>query len=307
MNIAFANRDFQGYGENPPNPMWPGNARVAVSFVVNFEEGSEASLSIGDARNEKVYEVTDEVIGVPDRCMESHYEYGTKAGYWRIVRVFEKFGIKATFSTCGFAAEISPWLIRDAAGKGHEISCHGWRWEKHANLSEDEERLAIARTVETIQRITGTLPVGWHTRSTPSTNTRRLLTEHGGFIYDSDDYGDDLPFYADVSGHHRLVVPYAFDTNDMHYHFGYHRFVSADDFADYVIEAFDQLWEEGEISPKMLSIGLHLRIVGRPGRIGSLTKMIGHMQKKGEVWFARREDIARHWLSRFPPDRGQNP
>jgi peptidoglycan/xylan/chitin deacetylase (PgdA/CDA1 family) len=300
MDTTSTSRDFQGYGENPPHPSWPGKARVAVSFVVNFEEGSEATLSLGDPRNERVYEVTDEVTGVADRCMESHYEYGTKAGYWRIIRVFDRWGVKATFSTCGLAASVSPWLVRDAFDKGHEISCHGWRWEKHANLSEADERTAIARNVRVIEEITGRTPVGWHTRSTPSPNTRRLLSEHGAFIYDSDDYSDDLPFYANANGTPRLVIPYSFDTNDMHYHFGFHRFVSADDFADYVIDSFDQLWDEGEIAPKMMSIGLHLRIVGRPGRIGSLNKIIDHMKKRGAVWFARREDIARHWLKFFP-------
>ena len=238
-------RDLKGYGRTPPNPEWPGGARVAVSFVINFEEGAEMSLSAGDGFSEKVYEVTDEVTGVADLCMETHFAYGTKAAWWRIADSLERLGVPATVSACGRAAELSPWLIEDAVKRGHEISCHGWRWEKHAHLKEDEEREKIARTHKVLSEIAGSPVVGWHTRSTPSPNTRRLLVEHGGFLYDSDDYSDDLPFHVDVSGKKHLVIPYAFDTNDMHYHQGFHRFVTARDFAEYTTDAFDTLWAEG--------------------------------------------------------------
>ncbi len=273
-------RDLKGYGRTPPDAKWPGGARVAVSFVINFEEGAELSLSAGDASNEKVYEVTDEVTGVPDRCMESHFEYGTKAAWWRIADVLERLGVPATVSACGKAAELSPWLIEDAVKRGHEIACHGWRWEKHAYMAEADERQAIARAVMVLTQIAGSRPVGWHTRSTPSPNTRRLLVENG-FLYDSDDYSDDLPFFIDVSGKQHLVLPYSFDTNDMHYHQGFHRFVTARDFADYTTDAFETLWAEGERTPKMMSIGLHLRMM------------------KGGAWFATRRQIAEHWLGRF--------
>jgi allantoinase len=292
-------RDLKGYGRTPPDPRWPGGARVAVSFVINFEEGAEMSLSSGDATNEKVYEVTDEVTGVPDRCMESHFEYGTKAAWWRIADRLERLGVQATVSTCGRAAELSPWLIEDAVKRGHEISCHGWRWEKHAHLAEADEREKIAKTHKVLSQIAGAPVVGWHTRSTPSPNTRRLLVEHGGFTYDSDDYSDDLPFFVEVSGKKHVVVPYAFDTNDMHYHQGFHRLVTADDFAGYTNEAFDTLWEEGARSPKMMSIGLHLRMIGRPGRIAALDRIVGHMKEKGDAWFATRRQIAEHWQKRF--------
>ena len=292
-------RDLKGYGRTPPDPKWPGGARVAVSFVINFEEGAEMSLSAGDAHNEKVYEVTDEVVGVPDRCMESHFEYGTKAAWWRIADSLERLGVPATVSTCGLAAELSPWLIHDAVARGHEISCHGWRWEKHAHMEEAKEREIIARTVKALTEIAGTRPVGWHTRSTPSPNTRRLLVEEGGFLYDSDDYSDDLPFHVEVAGKRHLVLPYSFDTNDMHYHQGFHRFVSARDFADYTSDAFDALWAEGERSPKMMSIGLHLRMIGRPGRIAALDRIVSHMKQKGGAWFATRRQIAEHWRARF--------
>ncbi len=295
-------RDLKGYGREPPDPQWPGGARVAVSFVINFEEGAEMSLSSGDSFNEKVYEVTDEVTGVPDRCMESHFEYGTKVAWWRLADRLETLGVPATVSTCGLAAELSPWLIEDAVKRGHEISCHGWRWEKHAHLEEDEEREKIARCHRVLSALAGAPVVGWHTRSTPSPNTRRLLVEHGGFLYDSDDYSDDLPFFVRVSGRKHLVVPYSFDTNDMHFHQGFHRLVTADDFAGYTIDAFDTLWAEGARMPKMMSIGLHLRMIGRPGRIAAIDRIVEHMQIKGETWFATRRQIAEHWIGRFDAD-----
>ena len=296
-------RDLKGYGRTPPHANWPGGARVAVSFVINFEEGAEMSLSSGDAFNEKTYEVTDEIAGIPDRCMESHFEYGTKAAWWRIADTLERLGVAATVSTCGQAAELSPWLIEDAVRRGHEISCHGWRWERHAHLKEDEEREKIARTHKVLSEIAGAPVVGWHTRSTPSPNTRRLLVEHGGFLYDSDDYSDDLPFQVQVSGKKHLVIPYSFDTNDMHYHQGFHRFVTARDFAEYTTDAFDTLWQEGERAPKMMSIGLHLRMIGRPGRIAALDRIVGHVRERGAVWFATRRQIAEHWLGHAARER----
>jgi peptidoglycan/xylan/chitin deacetylase (PgdA/CDA1 family) len=291
-------RDFLGYGGHFPYPHWPRRARVAVSFVVNVEEGAELSLSSGDASNESVYEVVDEVTGVPDACMETHFEYGTRAGYWRIMEVLERFGVAATLSACGRALEVSPWLAADGVRRGHEISAHGYRWERHAHMTESDERAVIARTVQAITKAAGTRPLGWHTRSTPSPHTRRLLVENG-FLYDSDAYSDDLPFLADVGGRKHVVIPYSFDTNDMHFHQGRQRFVTAGDFAEYVIDAFDTLWREGGTAPKMLSIGLHLRMIGRPGRIGGLERVLEHMRDKGGTWFARRDAIARHWIARF--------
>ena len=291
-------RDFRGYGDRPPDPRWPGGARVAVSFVVNVEEGAELSLSAGDERNESVYEVMDEVRGVPDPCMETHFEYGTRAGYWRIMDVLDRFMVPATLSACGRALEVSPWLAADGARRGHEVAAHGYRWETHAGMTEDDERAVIARAVEAITSAVGTRPVGWHTRSAASPNTRRLLVE-SGFLYDSDAYSDDLPFFTPVGARRHLVIPYSFDTNDMHFHQGRQRFVTAGDFAEYVTDAFDALWREGASAPKMLSVGLHLRMIGRPGRIGGLERVIAHMQDKGNVWFARRDQIAHHWIALF--------
>ncbi|GGF80924.1 chitin deacetylase [Azorhizobium oxalatiphilum] len=290
-------RDLKGYAGSPPDPQWPGKARVAVSFVVNFEEGAEFTVSEGDPVNEGIYEVDHRLEG-PDPCIESHFEYGTRAAWWRVMDLLDAHGAKVTVSSCGRAVERSPELARDAVARGHEVSAHGWRWESHAGLDEATERARIARTVEAITRATGQRPVGWHTRSASTANTRRLLVEDGGFLYDSDAYNDDLPYYVEVAGRPHLVLPYAFDTNDMHFQHT-QRFRGAD-FADYVIDAFDWLAREGERAPKMLSIGLHLRMIGRPGRIGALDRILAHICGSGHAWVAPRADIARHWRTTFP-------
>ncbi len=290
-------RDFLGYGATLPDPGWPDGARIAVSVVVNVEEGAELSIADGDERNEAVYEITDEVRDAPDPCRDSHFEYGTRAGYWRIMRVLDQAGVPSTLNACGRAVARSPWLARDAVARGHEVACHGWRWERHAGMAEAAERAAIARTVATIAAAAGSPPLGWHTKSAPSVNTRRLLVEHGGFRYDSDAYNDDLPFFVPVSGRRHLVLPYSFDTNDMNFQQAGHHFATAAHFADYVIDAFDALFAEGG---RMMSVGLHLRIIGRPGRIDGLARVLRHMRGRGQVWFARRDAIARHWLARFP-------
>lgn len=292
-------RDFRGYGRTPPDPHWPGDARVAVSFVVNVEEGAELSVVDGDERNEAVYEVTEEIVGGPDPCRDTHFEYGTRAGYWRIMEALDAGGAQSTLNACGRAVARSPWLAQDAIARGHEIACHGWRWERHAGMDEATERTTIARAVGAIRDAIGIAPVGWHTRSAPSANTRRLLIEHGGFLYDSDAYSDDLPFFVPVGDRRQLVLPYSFDTNDMHFHQGSQRFATASHFAEYVIDAYDTLWREGADHPRMLSVGLHLRMIGRPGRISGLERVLRHMQDRGSVWLARRDAIARHWLDRF--------
>ena len=297
MDHPLAPRDFRGDGGEPPDPKWPGGARLALSFVVNVEEGAELSVTTGDARNESVYEIREEVVGARDPCMESHFEYGTRVGYWRIVELLDRFGITATFSACGRAVESSPWLGADAVGRGHEVAAHGYRWESHAGMAENYEREVIRRTVAAIRASTGHRPAGWHTRSAASVNTRRLLVEEGGFLYDSDSYNDDLPYVVTVAGGPHVVLPYSFDTNDMRFapNGG---FIHGEDFARYCIDAFDWFLREGERTPRMMSVGLHLRVIGKPGRIAGLEKLLQHVCGKNGVWIARRQDIARHWRAR---------
>lgn len=288
-------RDFRGYGGTPPAIRWPNDARVAISLVINVEEGGELSIGQGDERNEAIYEVVEEIPGVRDLCMESHFEYGTRAGWPRIRKLLRDYGARGTVNAIGRSLMISPWLVREAVEDGHEIAAHGWRWERHANMTEAEERIAIARTVEAITLTAGTPPRGWHTRSATSPNTRRLLIEQGGFFYDSNAYNDDMPYLVDVSGRDHLVLPYSFDTNDMRFTRG-GGFVFGEDFARYCIDAFDQLYAEGKHAPRMMTVGLHLRIIGRAGRIGGLERFLAHVASKPGVWFARRDEIARHWL-----------
>jgi peptidoglycan/xylan/chitin deacetylase (PgdA/CDA1 family) len=290
-------RDFIGYAGAPPNPHWPGGAKVALSFVINFEEGAEFAVSEGDSVNEGVYEVDHRLDG-PDPCIESHFEYGARAGWWRIMDLFDAYGVKATVSACGRAVERSPALARDAIRRGHEVSAHGWRWESHAGMAEADERKAIARTVEAIANATGARPLGWHTRSAASQNTRRLLAEEGGFLYDCDAYNDDLPYFTEVAGKRHLVMPYAFDTNDMH--FQHTQRFRGSDFADYIVDAYDWLVREGARAPKMMSVGLHLRMIGRPGRIGALETILRHVTQGDAAWIAPRAAIARHWHETFP-------
>lgn len=289
-------RDLLGYGGAPPCVAWPGGAKVAVSLVVNFEEGGEYAIGDGDHRNELVHEAIDDVGALPDLCTESHFAYGTRAAWWRIAKLFDTHGVKATVSSCGRAVERSPWLARDAVARGHEVSCHGWRWERHAGMDEASERKNIAKTYNAIKQACGVAPVGWHTRSSSTPNTRRLLVEHGGFLYDSDAYDDDLPYAVFVAGTRHLVLPYAFDTNDMRFRPG-GAFTQGEDFARYVVAAFDWLAREADEAPRMMSIGLHLRTIGRPARIGGLEAILMALQERGTAWFARRDEIAKHWLA----------
>ena len=227
-----AGRDLAGYGRNPPDPAWPGGARLAVSFVVNVEEGAELSIASGDERNESVPESAQLVQGAPDPCMETHFAYGSRVGFWRVLDAFEARGMKATFNACGRAVAATPMLAAEPAARGHEVSCHGWRWEMHANMNEATERAVIARTVAVLAEAARTRPVGWHTKSAPSVNTRRLLLEEGGFLYDSDAYDDDLPrLVPGAGGKPHVILPYAFDTNDMRFRPG-QGFVFAEDFSD---------------------------------------------------------------------------
>ncbi|MEM9147195.1 MAG: polysaccharide deacetylase family protein [Pseudomonadota bacterium] len=278
----------------PPAVRWPGDAHVAVSFVLNIEEGAELSIADGDERNELIYEAIDDVGVLPDPCLESHFGYGPRAGWPRIAALFARHNVPITLSVCGRAAERTPWLIAEAAAAGHEIACHGWRWERHAGMDEATERIVIARTHAAIAKVAGQPPVGWHTRSASTPATRRLLVEHGGFSYDSDAYDDDMPRLETLLGRPHVVLPYAFDTNDMRFGPG-GAFVQGADFAIYCLAAFDWLSKEGRHAPRMMSVGLHQRIIGRPGRICGLEQLLIGLAARGSTWIATRAQIAAHW------------
>ena len=301
-----AGRDLAGYRDNPPKVSWPNGARLALSIVVNIEEGAELAVSMGDERNESVYEIVERIDGARDLCMESHFAYGARAAWPRLRQTLKRYGVTATLNVCGRAIALSPWIAEEAMADGHEIMCHGYRWENHAHMAVSDERETISRTIDAIVKAAGKTPVGWHTRSSPSVNTRRLLVENGGFLYDSDAYDDDLPYVVEILGRSHIVLPYAFDTNDMRF-FNNGGFVFGDDFARYCIEAFDRLYSEGASRPRMMTIGLHLRIIGRPGRIGGLERFLSHAASRAGTWFARRDEVAHAWragigLPRWAPE-----
>jgi putative urate catabolism protein len=298
-------RDLAGYGRNPPDAQWPGNARIAVQFVLNYEEGGENCVLHGDPGSEQFLSEMFNPPAFPERhlSMEGIYEYGSRAGVWRILREFEKRGLPLTVFGVSMALERYPELARAFVELGHEIACHGWRWIHYQNLDEATEREHLRTAMEIIRKLTGERPLGWYTgRDSP--NTRRLVVDYGGFEYDSDYYGDDLPFWmkvrktdGDTANH--LVVPYTLDCNDMRFALpqGYSH---ADPFFQYLRDSFDALYAEGEEAPKMMSIGMHCRLLGRPGRITALQRFLDHIERHDRVWVCRRLDIARHWKQVHP-------
>ena len=277
---------------------WPGGAGLALSFVLNIEEGAELAIADGDEVNEAVHEITNRLDGIPDYCLGTHFEYGTRAGYHRIVQRFIDAGLPLTLNVCGRALERTPWVADDARRHGFELCGHGWRWESPASMDEATERDSIERTVATITRLAGRAPAGWHCKGSRSPHTRRLLRERGGFVYDSDDYGDDLPRLLDLGdgGPPHVVLTYGFDTNDMRF-FDRGGFVRAADFSGYVGDAIEALLAESRQAPRMLTIGLHTRIIGRPGRIAGLDALLRQVQRLGDsVNVMTREAIARAWI-----------
>lgn len=298
-------RDLRGYGRDVPHANWPGKARIAVQFVLNYEEGGENCVLHGDPASEQFL---SEIVGAaayPDRhkSMESIYEYGSRAGVWRILKEFERRGMPMTIFGVGMALERHPEVAQAFVDAGHEIACHGYRWIHYQDKPEELEREHMQRCVDIIKQLTGKHPAGWYTgRDSP--NTRRLVAEEGQFLYDSDNYGDDLPFWEEVrlqdgSIHPQLIVPYTLDTNDMRFATP-QGFNTGDDFFHFLRDAFDVLYEEGEETPKMLSIGLHCRLIGRPSRFRGLQRFLDHVQKHDRVWVATREEIARHWVQTHP-------
>lgn len=294
-------RDLIGYGANPPDPRWPGGARVAVSFVLNFEEGGENSILHGDKTSEVyLYEVVGLTprVGERDLSVESVYEYGSRAGFWRILRLFNERDLKFTSYAVGMAVARNPEGARAMAAAGHEVASHGWRWIDYRKVPIAVERKHMRLAIDTIRDICGERPVGWYTGRV-SANTRKLVIEEGGFLYDSDSYSDDLPYWNREGKDGLLIIPYTLDNNDMK--FGTAQgFNSGDDFFTYVKDAFDVLYREGETSPKMMSIGLHMRLVGRPGRAAALARLLDYIQGHDKVWICRRRDIAEHWRKVHP-------
>ena len=302
-------RDLVGYGCNPPHPQWPGQARVALQFVLNYEEGGENAVLHGDGGSEQFLSEMFNPPSFTERhmSMEGIYEYGSRVGVWRILREFEKRGLPLTVFGVGMALQRHPELTAAFVELGHEIACHGWRWISYQNLDEATEREHMRLGLDAIEKLTGKRPLGWYTgRDSPQ--TRRLVADDGGLLYDSDYYGDDLPFWMKVKRTDgtvvpRLVVPYTLDTNDMRFSLP-QGFAQAEDFYIYLRDSFDALYAEGdpngENAPKMMSIGMHCRLLGRPGRLVALQRFLDHVAKHDKVWVCRRVDIARHWQATHP-------
>ena len=294
-------RDLSGYNGNPPPADWPGGARVAVQFVLNYEEGGENSVLHGDPASETFL---SEIIGAAafegarHMSMESIYEYGSRAGVWRLLDLFKSRGVPLTVFAVAMAAERHPAVIERCLADGHEIASHGYRWINYHGVPEPVERDHLHQAMAILTRICGTRPLGWYTGRT-SENTRRLVAEYGGFLYDADDYSDDLPFWSRMVDVPHLIVPYTLDANDMRFA-AMQGFNSGDQFFAYLKDAFDTLYEEGAKAPKMMSIGLHCRLVGRPGRFASLKRFLDYVLKHDKAWVCRRVDIARHWHQRHP-------
>jgi putative urate catabolism protein len=302
-------RDLIGYGRNPPHPQWPGQARVALQFVLNYEEGGENAVLHGDGGSEQFLSEMFNPPSFTERhmSMEGIYEYGSRVGVWRILREFEKRGLPLTVFGVGMALQRHPELTAAFVELGHEIACHGWRWISYQNLDEATEREHMRLGLDAIEKLTGNRPLGWYTgRDSPQ--TRRLVADDGGLLYDSDYYGDDLPFWMKVKRSDgavvpRLVVPYTLDTNDMRFSLP-QGFAQAEDFFIYLRDSFDALYAEGDPNgqnaPKMMSIGMHCRLLGRPGRLVALQRFLDHVAKHDKVWVCRRVDIARHWQATHP-------
>jgi allantoinase len=293
-------RDMIGYGRTPPHADWPGGAKIAVQLVLNYEEGAEASVLHGDAGAETF--LSDminpaPVVGARNISMEQIYEYGSRAGVWRLLRLFERCGVPVTVFGVAMAMERNPAVVEAFLEAGHEIVSHGWRWINYQNVPEAVEREHMARAIEIHTRLTGERPLGWYTGRT-SPNTRRLTALEGGFLYDADDYSDDLPFWSAAHGRPQLIVPYTLEANDMR--FSGTGLNTGEQFFSYLKAAFDVLYAEGAQAPKMMSVGLHCRIVGRPGKLAGLERFIRYAQGHPDVWFCRRIDIARHWIARHP-------
>ena len=294
-------RDFVGYGANPPDPQWPNNARIAVQFVVNYEEGGEHNILDGDPHSEVFLLETPgakPIDGARNINSETLFEYGSRAGFWRLMRLFDDRGLNFTCYAVGMAIEKNPGAAIAMHQAGHELASHGWRWIDYQHADEATERAHLARTIEVHERIIGERPLGWYIgRGSPI--TRRLVVEDGGFLYDSDAYNDDLPYWVTVGDKPHLVIPYTLDNNDMKFAVP-PGFTSGEGFFCYLKDAFDVLYAEGDTAPKMMSIGLHCRLAGRPGRAAALARFMDYVLDHDRVWVCRRIDIAKHWHDVHP-------
>jgi peptidoglycan/xylan/chitin deacetylase (PgdA/CDA1 family) len=297
-DVPGPRRDLVGYGRNGPKVVWPNGAKVAVSLVMNYEEGSEASYPAGDERNEGLGEIAYSMkAGVRDLAVESVFEYGSRAGVWRLNRLFDEYGLRVTYFANGAALERNPEVGQWIREGGHEPCSHGWRWEEAWQLTREEEREHMRLGIETIEKTCGERPRGWYCRYGPSIHTRELVVEEGGFVYDSDAYNDDLPYFTAVGDHQHLVVPYTLTYNDARYIMAQGT-GTASGWAESLKTALDELHREGEAGyPKMMSVGLHARWIGQAGRIAGLREFVDYALAKGDVWFARRIDIAEWWLA----------
>ena len=294
-------RNLAGYGANPPDSQWPGGARLALQVVLNYEEGGENCILHGDAGSEAFL---SEMVGAESRhgvrhmSMESVYEYGSRVGVWRLARLFREYQVPVTVFAVGMAVERHPEPIRMLFDAGHEICSHGYRWIDYQYVDSAVEREHMHQAIQAIERVTGERPLGWYTGRT-SPNTRRLVVENGGFLYDSDDYSDDLPFWDLGHGTPLLIIPYTLDANDMRFATR-QGFNSGEQFFHYLKDTFDVLLAEGQHTPRMMSVGLHCRLAGRPGRYAALERFIRYARTFDEVWWCRRIDIARHWHRHHP-------
>lgn len=293
-------RDYVGYADDPPHPQWPGGARIAVNINLNYEGGGERSIMDGDGVSEDVLNDIGQpsLEGLRSPLVESVFAYGSRVGGWRLLDLFRRFDVKVCLLAVAKAAERNPRLTRAFADAGHEIVSHHYRWLDYQVMPEAEEREHIRLAFETIERIAGVAPVGWMT-GRPSANTRRLLVETGKLLYDRDSLADEVPYWLDVAGRKHLVIPYSFETNDNR--FDQNRgFSTGDDFARYMIDCFETLYAEGADRPKMMSLALHDRLIGRPGRITGLVKFLDHVKSRDKVWVATGRDIAEHWMRVHP-------
>ncbi len=293
----MTDRDFIGYGPIPPDPRWPGSARLAINIVLNYEEGSEPSFPDGDGVTEAG--LTDGGRGgaARDLAAESMFEYGSRVGVWRLLRILQARKAAATVFGCAVALERNPAVVDAIKEMGLDVCCHGNRWVEHQAMSEEQERREIAQAVTTLQQLFGEAPAGWYCRYGPSLNTRRLLVEHGGFLYDSDAYNDELPYWRQVGETPQLVVPYTLVNNDARFIRG--TFARGGDFFEYLRDTADLLLRENRGA--MMSVGLHMRLAGHPGRAVALERFLDWVQERPEIWLCRRVDIARHWIATHPP------